>query len=68
LLGLNSGLVAGLVADAVTCGRSRVKGSGIGSIEATQAVINLCAKHDIKPEIEVVAVEGINKVCDKNSL
>ena len=25
-------------------------------------MIDLCAKHDIKPDIEIVPVEGINKV------
>ena len=44
ILGLNTGLVAGIIVDAITCGSSKVKGSVIGSIKATQEVINLCNK------------------------
>ncbi len=45
-----------------SCAGSKVKGSGIGGIEATQAVIDLCAQHRIYPEIKVIPVEGINHV------
>jgi D-arabinose 1-dehydrogenase-like Zn-dependent alcohol dehydrogenase len=62
MLGLNSGLIAGFAVDAMTCGSSRVKGSGIGGIEATQAVIDLCAKNNIRPVVKVVPVEEVNRV------
>jgi hypothetical protein len=62
IIGLNSALVGGFVINALTCGTSRIKGSGIGSIKATQDVINFCAKHNIKPEIEVVPVTKLNEV------
>lgn len=65
MLGLNTGLVAGFAVDAMCCGTSRVKGSGIGGIEATQAVIDLCAANNIRPNIEVVAPEGINGVYER---
>jgi D-arabinose 1-dehydrogenase-like Zn-dependent alcohol dehydrogenase len=39
-----------------------VKGSGIGGIEATQAVIDLCAQHNIKPDIEIIAAHDLYKV------
>ena len=42
-----------------------IQGSGIGSIEATQAVIDLCAQHKIYPEIKVVPVWEINRVFEK---
>ena len=38
----------------------QVKGSGIGGIEATQAVIDLCAKHNIRPDIKLIAPEEMN--------
>ena len=60
MLGLNSGLVAGMVVDGITCGSSKVTGSGIGSILETQEVIDLCAKHQIYPEIKVISVTEIN--------
>lgn len=61
ILGLNTALVAGIVTNALIC-NSRIVGSGIGSIESTQAVIDLCAKHSIKPDIKIVSVEEINGV------
>lgn len=65
MLGLNSGLIAGFAVDAITCGSSKVKGSGIGGILATQEVIDLCAKHEIYPEIQVINVNQINSVYEK---
>ena len=62
MLGLNSGLVAGMLGDAIVCGQSKVKGSGIGGIQATQSVIDFCDHHKIYPETKTVPVEEINKV------
>jgi uncharacterized zinc-type alcohol dehydrogenase-like protein len=61
MLGLSTGLIAGMVVDGIVCGGSRIKGSGIGGIESTQAVIDLCAQNGIKPAIKVIPVEGINR-------
>jgi len=57
----SAGYIAGLVVDGLVCGRSRIKSSAIGGIEATQAVIDLCAAHNIKPEMRVIPVEEINR-------
>lgn len=65
ILGLNTALVAGIIADAVVGKGSRIAGSGIGSIAATQAVIDLCAMHDIKPEIKLIGVHEINRVYEE---
>jgi uncharacterized zinc-type alcohol dehydrogenase-like protein len=65
MLGLNTGLVAGIAVDALVCGASRVKGSGIGGIEATQAVIDLCDEHKIYPEVELIPVEGVNRAYEQ---
>jgi D-arabinose 1-dehydrogenase-like Zn-dependent alcohol dehydrogenase len=62
LLGLHEGIVSGFALTAVTFGRSRIAASGIGGIAATQAVIDLCAKNKIYPEVEVVGCEKLNKV------
>jgi len=59
ILGLNSALIAAMVAPALVCG-SRLRGSGIGSIKATQDVINLCAEQNIRPDIQVITVNEIN--------
>jgi alcohol dehydrogenase (NADP+) len=63
VLGINTGMVAGIAADSLTCGRSRVKGSGIGGIAATQEVVDLCARHGITPEIQLVGAHEVNRVC-----
>ena len=65
ILGLNPGLPGAMIVDALVMGQSKVKGSGIGGIEATQAVIDLCNKHKIFPEIEIVRAEQINEVYEK---
>lgn len=57
--------MAGLVVDKLVCGSSRIKGSAIGSIEATQAVIDLCAAKNIVPELEIVRPEGIAGVFEE---
>jgi uncharacterized zinc-type alcohol dehydrogenase-like protein len=62
VLGLNNAIAAAKVVDGIVCGSSKVKMSGIGGIEATQAVIDLCAKHDIRPEIKLIPVRDINRV------
>jgi alcohol dehydrogenase (NADP+) len=62
ILGLNSALGAALVVDMLVCGSSRVKMSGIGGIQATQEVVDLCAKHDIRPDIKIIGVHEINGV------
>ena len=65
ILGLNPGLPGALLADALVMGQSKVKASGIGGIEATQAVIDLCHQHQIFPDIKIVRAEEINEVYEK---
>jgi len=46
---------------------SAVVSSLIGSIEATQEIMDLCAKNDIKPEIEIRSVLDLNKIYESLS-
>jgi D-arabinose 1-dehydrogenase-like Zn-dependent alcohol dehydrogenase len=62
ILGLNNALGAALIVDGATFGASRVKMSGIGGIEATQAVVDLCSAHNIKPAVKIINVSEINGV------
>jgi uncharacterized zinc-type alcohol dehydrogenase-like protein len=39
-----------------------LQGSGIGGIANTQAVIDLCARHNIVPELKVLPVEKLNQI------
>ncbi len=45
--------------------RIAVSGSLIGGIADTQEVLELCAKHDIRPEIKQVDIADINDVFEK---
>jgi uncharacterized zinc-type alcohol dehydrogenase-like protein len=65
ILGLNSALAGALVVNGLTCGASRVKMSGIGGIEATQAVVDLCAAHNIKPVVKIIGAHEINGVYEE---
>ena len=35
---------------------------GIGGVTATQEVMDLCAKHDIMPDLEIVAATDMHRV------
>ena len=48
-----------MILDNITCHHSKVIGSGIGGIECTQEVIDLCAKNGIKPKIDVRPVSDL---------
>lgn len=42
--------------------RIQIAGSLIGGVHETQEILDLCAQHDIKPEIEVIDIDRINEV------
>jgi D-arabinose 1-dehydrogenase-like Zn-dependent alcohol dehydrogenase len=65
LLGLHKGMVAALIVNGITYGASKVASSEIGGIRNTQEVINLCDKHQIYPEIEILPCQDINKIYEK---
>jgi len=62
LLGLHKGIGAAMVVDKLLCGKSKVGMSGIGGIQNTQEVVDLCAKNDIRPDIKVMPVTDLNLV------
>jgi uncharacterized zinc-type alcohol dehydrogenase-like protein len=45
--------------------RKSVAGSLIGSIANTQEILDLCAKHSIGPDIEVIDIKDVNKAYEK---
>ena len=59
ILGVNTAMGACTLTRKFLC-NPRVVHSGIGSIAETQACIDLCAAHDIRPETRIIPVEGIN--------
>lgn len=62
ILGLHVGLVAGLFSSTIRGEASPLAMSGIGGVRATQEVMDLCAKHDIKPDIKVVQPNQLTEV------
>lgn len=46
-------------------GRKLVAGSVIGGIKETQEMIDFAAKHDVKPEIEIVPIDYINTAMER---
>jgi len=62
LLGLHKGFVAAMLIKGLTRGKSRLTVSLIGGIRNTQAVIDLCAEHNIVPEVQVKNCEELNQI------
>jgi len=60
MLGLHKGMFAAFALGGLV--NSRIISSGIGGIKATQEVMDLCAKNNIKPDITVVPVTQLNKI------
>ncbi len=42
-----------------------VGGSAIGGIPATQAMLDFCAKHDVLPDCETIAIQDINAAYER---
>jgi uncharacterized zinc-type alcohol dehydrogenase-like protein len=65
ILGLHKGIVAAFALGTLSGGCARVMHSAIGGIQNTQEVMDLCARHNIVPELQVVPCEKINEVYSK---
>ncbi|WP_099040167.1 NAD(P)-dependent alcohol dehydrogenase [Mycobacterium neglectum] len=50
-----------VIAPALVRGRRRLAGSMIGGIAETQEMLDFCAEHDVRPEIEVITPDYINE-------
>ena len=50
---------------AVAFRRRNISGSFIGSIRETQEVLDFCAAHGIRPDIEVIPIQRVNEVYPK---
>jgi len=57
--------LAGVNNQEVAFHRRSVAGSLIGSIAETQEILDFCAKHNIGPEIELIAIQDINDAYKK---
>jgi uncharacterized zinc-type alcohol dehydrogenase-like protein len=49
----------------LAAGRRSLSGSMIGGIPETQEMLDFCAEHDVRPEIEVVAADYINEAYER---
>jgi uncharacterized zinc-type alcohol dehydrogenase-like protein len=52
-------------AGALIGGRRSISGSLIGGIAETQEMLDFCAEHDVRPEIEVIEPGYINQAYDR---
>ncbi|MGO4443049.1 NAD(P)-dependent alcohol dehydrogenase [Mycobacterium sp. 2YAF39] len=50
-----------VTAPSLVMGRRRLAGSLIGGIAETQEMLDFCAEHDVRPEIEVITPDYINE-------
>merc|ERR1712039_808474 len=62
LLGLHKGIMAGYMLGKLTKGNCRIMHSAIGGIRATQEVVDLCAHHNILPEVKLMPCEKLNEI------
>lgn len=46
-------------------GRKLVGGSAIGGMKETQEMIDFAAKHDVKPDIEVIKMDYVNTAMER---
>jgi uncharacterized zinc-type alcohol dehydrogenase-like protein len=49
----------------LAAGRRSLAGSMIGGIPETQEMLDFCAEHDVRPEIEVIAPDYINEAYER---
>jgi uncharacterized zinc-type alcohol dehydrogenase-like protein len=52
-------------AGVLVSGRRRIAGSLIGGIAETQEMLDFCAEHDVRPEIEVITPDYINEAYER---
>ena len=55
----------GFVPGPMVFNRIAISGSLIGGIADTQEVLDLCAEHGIRPEIELIEIDGVNEAFER---
>ncbi|PNX92643.1 cinnamyl alcohol dehydrogenase [Trifolium pratense] len=50
---------------ALLAGRKLIAGSTVGGIKETQEMIDFAAKHDVKPDIEIVPIDYVNTAMER---
>ncbi len=45
--------------------RIAVAGSAIGGIKETQEMLDFCAKHNVMPDVEMIAIQDINQAWER---
>ena len=63
-LGMPEGPMS-VAARALVFGRRSLAGSLIGGIAQTQEMLDFCAEHDVRPEIEVITPDYINEAYER---
>ncbi len=65
LVGALTALTPPLMGASVIHGRRSVAGSAIGGMAETQAMLDFCAQHKIVSDVEVIAIQDVNKAFDR---
>lgn len=63
MIGMNSTFFGTFLAEQMTCcGAGNMHASGIGGIPDTQEIVDLCAKHNITPNVKIMPVTKLNEI------
>lgn len=65
VVGIPASLLEGLRADKLILGRKSIAGSLIGGLEETKEMLEFCAQHDIKADVEIIPIEQVNEAFDR---
>lgn len=65
LVGALTALTPPLAGASVIQGRRSIAGSAIGGMAETQAMLDFCGQHQIVSDVEVIAIQDVNKAFDR---
>ncbi len=65
MVGALTALTPPLTGASIIHGRRSVAGSAIGGMAETQAMLDFCAQHHIVSDVEVIAIQDVNKAFDR---
>nr|WP_321981224.1 NAD(P)-dependent alcohol dehydrogenase [uncultured Cohaesibacter sp.] len=59
------GQIEGINGFPLVLGRRSIAGSNVGGVPETQQLLNYCAAKNIRPEVEVIAIDQVNAAWDR---
>jgi len=64
VLGIPPAALSGLRADKLILARKSIVGSMIGGIQETKEMLEFCAQHGIKADVEIIRIDRVNEAFD----